>query len=337
MAAIGAVFGLRLTPCIPFANSESWSLERDFAPLPVTPPPWHCPQARSRSTQTAFLYSPSGAELATSDQLLPAARHAALVSIGRIAADAGSRCSRCREGGVARVGIDSENMDIQTGASCGLWHMADFACVRRSNRICLRCSGSVWMSEGRQIFLIDMAFGAFFLDRHRRPANRQGHCLGTRQTLVRTFRVNLDDRGLVDIVAGGATALGAIIVLEATLVQTAIGDRYLIIGAAEQSMRAVEDLFAHQMAAEIGCAGANRICSGLVGSVRISEGGSTIKSRAFPIGRPEMALGTEGGRVCTPRHSRCMRCCEMLCCIMASLALDAVQYPGACRYLPQRS
>ena len=71
---------------------------------------------------------PSGAELATSDQLLPAARHAALVVIG-VTADAGSRCSRFRECGVIRIGVDPKDMDIQTCAPGGFRHMAALTCV----------------------------------------------------------------------------------------------------------------------------------------------------------------------------------------------------------------
>ena len=75
----------------------------------------------------------------------------------------------------------------------------------------------------------------------------------------------------MDIVAGGATALGAIIPLEPALVQTPVGDRYLIKGAAEQPMRAVKELFADQMGPEIGRAGSDRVSGRLVGGVRISE------------------------------------------------------------------
>ena len=156
----------------------------------------------------------------------------------------------------------------------------------------LRCSGSARMSEGRQIFLIGMAVGAVFLDRHGRCTHCRGH-IGAAEGKIplRVLNgVHFDDRGLVDIVAGGATALGTILFLEAALVQTGVRNRYLIIGAIKQSVRAVEDLLADQMAAEVSCAGADLECSGLVGSVRISGCGSTIVLRKFPIGRSDMAL-----------------------------------------------
>jgi len=42
-----------------------------------------------------------------------------------------------------------------------------------------------------------------------------------------------------------------------------------------------------------------------------------------------VALGTDGSGTRTRWYGGRVRRCEMLCCIMASLALNSVQYPGA--------
>ncbi len=69
------------------------------------------------------------------------------------------------------------------------------------------------MSEGQQIFFILMAGCALSPDRLRRAGGRQGFRMGTRHgqiALARAFREDLNDGGLVDIMARIATTLGGI-------------------------------------------------------------------------------------------------------------------------------